>query len=132
MQQVAGAWTLTSAAEFTPDGMKNEPWSAGKLILDPSGHMSFFVLAPERKSDGSLDPRKPAGPMVAYYGTWTADDLNKKLTFHVENASSPSLSGATRIQRVEEVTADNLITSGLLVTTPEGTIKTLNEWRRAK
>jgi hypothetical protein len=51
------------------------------------------------------DPRKPAGPMVAYYCTWTADDAAKTLTFHVENASAPAFSGATSLQYVT-VTAD--------------------------
>jgi hypothetical protein len=50
MQQVAGAWTLTSGAEQMPDGTKIVPWSAGNFILE---------------SDGPRDPRKPAGPMIA-------------------------------------------------------------------
>ena len=97
MQEVAGAWTLTSGAEQMPDGSKNVPWSAGSLILDRSGQMSFFVFAADRKSDGPPDPRKPAGPMVAYFGTWTADDAAKSMTFHIVNASAPAFNGATRV-----------------------------------
>jgi hypothetical protein len=130
-QQVSGAWTLTSGAEQMPDGTKTVPWSAGNLILDPSGHMSFFVLAADRKTDGPPDPRQPAGPMVAYYGTWTADDAAKTLTFRVENASAPAFNGATRVQYVA-VTPDTLITKGSPVKTPQGEITPINEWRRAK
>jgi hypothetical protein len=77
------------------------------------------------------DPRKPVGPMVAYYGTWTADDANKTLTFHVENASAPPFSGATRIQSIT-VTHDSLVTRGSPVKTPQGEITTMNEWQRTK
>ena len=65
MHQVAGTWTLTSGAEQFADGKKVVPWSAGNLIIDPSGHMSFFILAKDRPTAGPPDPRKPAGPMVA-------------------------------------------------------------------
>lgn len=131
MQQVAGTWTLTSGSEQFADGRKTMPWSVGNLIIDPSGHMSFFVFAKDRATEGPPDPRKPAGPMVAYYGTVTADDAAKTLTFHVENASAPSFSGATRLQYVT-VTADTLVTKGSPVTTPQGVITPINEWRRAK
>ena len=65
LQQVAGAWTLTSGSEKMADGTVNELWGAGSLILDPSGHMSFFVFGKNRPSATSPDPRVPLGPMVA-------------------------------------------------------------------
>ncbi len=131
MQQVSGAWTLTSGAEQMPDGSKKVPWSAGELILTPTGHFAFFVFAADRKAEGPADPRKPVGPMVAYCGTVTADDLAKTLTYHVENASAPAFNGVTRDQHVT-VTSDTLITKGAPVKTPQGDITPINEWRRAK
>lgn len=131
MQQVSGAWTLTSGAEQMPDGSKKVPWAAGNLILTPSGHFSFFVFAADRKAEGPADPRVPAGPMVAYYGTFTADDATKTLTYHIETASAPAFNGVTRDQHVT-VTADTLITKGAPVKTPQGDITPINEWRRAK
>ena len=131
MQQVTGAWTLTSGSEVLPDGSKTVPWSTGNLILDPSGHMSFFVIAKDRKSEGPPDPRVPAGPMVTYYGTFTADDAAKTITIHVEDASAPAFKGATRVQTVT-MAADTLILKGSPVKTPQGEITPINEWRRAK
>ena len=130
MQQVSGVWTLTSGAEQMPDGTKKVPWSAGELILDPSGHFAFFVFGPDRKAEGPPDPRTPIGPMVAYYGTFTADDAAKTLTYHVENASASTFNGVTRTQYVT-VTADTLTTKGSPVKTPQGEITPINEWRRA-
>ena len=46
MQQFSGVWTLTSGAEQMPDGTKKVPWSAGELILDPSGPSHSLCLAP--------------------------------------------------------------------------------------
>jgi hypothetical protein len=117
MQQVSGAWTLTSGAEQMPDGSKKIPWSAGNLILTPTGHFAIFVFGPDRQAEGPPDPRKPAGPMVAYYGTFTADDAAKTLTYHVENASAPAFNGITRDQSVT-VTSDILITKGSRVAVP--------------
>jgi imidazolonepropionase-like amidohydrolase len=131
MAQVAGTWTLTSGAEQFADGKKVTPWSAGNLIIDPSGHMSFFIFAKDRPTAGPLDPRKPVGPMVAYYGTVTADDAAKTLTYHVEDASAPALKGATRIRYVT-ITGDTMVTKGSPVKTPQGMIIPIDEWRRAK
>jgi hypothetical protein len=41
--KVIGAWTLESGSENFPDGKKSEHWATGNLILDPSGHLSFFL-----------------------------------------------------------------------------------------
>ena len=107
MHQVAGIWTLTSGAEQFADGKKIVPWSAGNLIIDPSGHMSLFIFAKDRPTAGPPDPRIPAGPMIAYYGTVTADDAAKTLVYHIENASAPALNGATRIRYVT-ITGDTM------------------------
>ena len=132
LQQVAGVWMLTSGSEQAADGTRTVPWSAGNLILDPSGHMSFFVLGKnQQKPEGPADPRAPVGPIVAYYGTFTVDDAAKTVTFHVENASAPAFSGATRVQYIT-VTGDTLTTKGSPVKTPQGEITPTNEWRRAR
>jgi Lipocalin-like domain len=131
-QQVTGVWMLTEGSEQMQDGKKVVPWSAGELILDPSGHFAFFVFGKDRqKPEGPPDPRAPVGPMVAYYGTFTADETAKTLTYHVENASSPTFNGVTRTQYVT-VTSDTLITKGSPVKTPQGEITPINEWRREK
>ena len=132
LQQISGVWTLTSGSEVAVDGTKTVPWAAGNLILDPSGHFSFFVMGKDRpKPAGPPDPRVPVGPMVAYYGTFTADDAAKTLTYHVTDASAPAFAGITRGQMIT-VTADTLITKGSPVKTPQGDITPINEWRRAK
>ena len=131
LQQVAGAWTLTSGSEKMADGAVNEIWGAGSLILDPSGHMSFFVFGKNRPPATSPDPRVPLGPMVAYYGTFSADDDTKTLTYHVAAASSPMFNAATRMQTVT-LSGDTMTTTGSTVNTPQGPITPINVWTRAK
>ena len=131
LQQVAGAWTLTSGSEKMADGKVNELWGSGSLILDPSGHMSFFVFGKDRPPATAPDPRVPLGPMVAYYGTFTVDDDTKTLTYHVEAASSPMFNAATRMQTVS-LSGDTMTTTGSTVNTPQGPITPINVWKRAK
>jgi hypothetical protein len=131
LQQVAGAWTLTSGSEKMADGTVNELWGAGSLILDPSGHMSFFVFGKNRPPATSPDPRVPLGPMVAYYGTFTVDDNTKTLTYHVEAAASPMFNAATRVQMVT-LSDDTMTTTGSTVNTPQGQITPINVWKRAR
>jgi hypothetical protein len=132
LQQVTDLGHSPPANEVAANGTKTVPWSAGSLILDASGHMSFLVFGKDRqKPEGPPDPRAPVGPMVAYYGTYTVDDAAKTMTFHVENASAPAFSGATRVQSFT-VTAETLTTKGSPVKTPQGDITPIDEWRRAK
>ena len=69
--------------------------------------------------------------MVACYGTFTADDAAKTLTYHVDTASTPIFNGITRTQHVT-LDGDKLVTTGSLVKTPQGDITPINSWRRAK
>ena len=131
LQQVAGAWSLTSGSEKMSDGTVNEIWGAGSLILDSSGHMSFFVFGKNRPTVTSRDPRVPQGPMVAYYGTFAVDEDTKTLTYHVEAASSPMFNAAIRMQTVT-LLGDTMTTTGSQLTTPQGPITPINVWKRAK
>jgi hypothetical protein len=73
----------------------------------------------------------PAGPTVAYYGTFTADDAAKTLTYRVHAASAPIFNGITPTQHVT-LDGGKLVTTGSLVKTPQGNINPINSWRRAK
>jgi hypothetical protein len=131
-QQVAGVWTLTSGSEQMPDGTRVVPWSAGELILDPSGHIAFFVFGSDRPtSEATPDPRVPAGPMIAFYGTFTTDEDAKTLTYRIEYGSAPRLGGLTRTWSLT-LNGDSMVTKASPVKTPQGEVTPINEWRRLK
>jgi hypothetical protein len=128
-EKVVGAWVLDVGAEIFQDGKKVIPWATGNLILDPTGHMSFFVIGKDRaKGD---DVRIPAGPMVAYYGTYTVDEGANTLTYKIEHAGNPAFDGAVRKQKVT-FKGDVMTMTADEVKTPQGTITPVNEWKKAK
>jgi hypothetical protein len=71
-EKLIGAYTLVEGSEVSADGKKVVPWAKGSLQIAPSGRLSFFVLPNERAKTDNV--RNPAGPMVAYYGSYTVDD----------------------------------------------------------
>ena len=128
--KVVGAWTLETGSENFPDGKKLTPWATGNLILDPSGHLAFFLIGKEQAKT-SPSVRTPVGPLVAYYGTYTIDEPNATLTYKIEHGASPVFNGATRTQKVT-FKGDIMVTTGSEVQTPEGKMTPVNEWKRAK
>jgi hypothetical protein len=128
--KLIGAWNLDVGSEISQDGKKVVPWSAGSLILDPSGRMSFFVIGKDRPK-GSGDPRSPVGPIVAYFGTYTVNEADNTLTWKVEHATNTSIDGATRTQKIS-FKGDIMTTTGSDVKTPQGPITPVNEWKRVK
>lgn len=128
-KQIVGAWTLAEGSEILPDGKKIVPWEKGSLIIDPSGQISFFVFAKHRPETDS--PRKPSGPFVAWYGTYTVDEKANTYTVKVTGASSPAFEGQTREQTLT-FKDDTMTTTGSKVQTPEGPITPVNVWKRVK
>ena len=59
---------MTEGSEVFADGKRVVPWAKGSLQLSPTGHASFFVFPTERAKTDSV--RIPAGPMVAWYGSY--------------------------------------------------------------
>ncbi len=128
--KIIGAWTLEAGSEDFADGKKLMPWATGNLILDPTGHFSFFVIGKDQPKT-SPSVRTPVGPVVAYYGTYTIDEPNTTLTYKVDHGVSPVVNGAVRAQKVT-FKGDVMVTTGSQVDTPEGKITPVNEWKKAK
>jgi hypothetical protein len=128
--KVVGAWTLEAGSENFPDGKKLTPWATGNLILDPTGHLSFFVIGKDQPKT-SPSVRTPLGPIVAYYGTYTIDEPNATLTYKIDHGASPLFNGVVRTQKVT-FKGDIMVTTGSEVETPEGKMIPINEWKKAK
>lgn len=128
-QQISGAWTLSSGLEELPGGKKSEPWAAGSLILDPSGHLSLILVGKDRPT-GSDDIRMPTGPFVAWYGTYAVNEANKTVAYKIERNSSPKRENVTGAWKVSVTGAG--FTTTTQVQTPKGAFATENDWTRAK
>ena len=126
-EKLIGAYTLVEGSEVSAEGKKVVPWGKGSLQISRAGRISFFVLPNERAKTDSV--RTPAGPMVAWYGTYTVDEAANTYTAKIEGASSPGFEGATRVQTVT-FQGDTMTTTGSKVDTPEGPITPVNVWKK--
>ena len=128
-EKLVGAYTLAEGSEVFADGKKVIPWAKGSLQLSPTGRVSFFVLPKERAKTDSV--RTPAGPMVAWYGSYVVDEAANTMTATVEGASSPAYEGAKRVQTIT-FQADTMTWTGSKVDTPEGPIVPVNVWKKVQ
>jgi hypothetical protein len=126
-EKLVGAYTLVEGAEVFADGKKVTPWAKGSLQLSPTGRISFFVLPKERAKTDSV--RTPAGPMVAWYGSYTVDEAANSFTVTIDGASSPVFEGAKRIQTVS-FQGETMTLTGSKVESPEGPISPVNVWKK--
>ena len=126
-EKLIGSYTLVEGSEVFADGKKVVPWSQGVLHLSRAGRIVFFVVAKDRPKTGS--PRKPAEPMVAWFGSYTVDEAAGTYTATIEGASAPDFEGAKRGQKIT-FQGDTMTTTGDKVKTPEGEITPVNVWRK--
>jgi hypothetical protein len=125
-EKLIGAYTLVEGSEVSTDGNKVVPWAKGSLQISRAGRISVFLFPNERpKTD---NPRIPAGPMVAYYGSYTVDEAANTYTAKIEGASAPGFEGT----RVNTVTfqGDTMTAIGSKVDTPQEPITPLNVWKK--
>ena len=128
--KVTGAWTLVSGTETYADGKKLTPWGTGNLMLDSTGHFSFFLIGKDQpKTNTSV--RVPVGPAVAYYGTYMVDEANSTLTWKIDHTMSGLMNGETRTQKVS-FSGDIMTLAGSEVKTPEGPMNPINTYEKAK
>src|SRR3974377_1529809 len=94
-QQLVATWNILQNCEEFQDGKKNcTPFGAnmkGLLILESGGSFSLQMIGGDRAKTN--DPRTPVGPMVAYFGTYSVNDADKVLTYHIERSSWPDFEG---------------------------------------
>jgi len=128
--KVTGAWTLVTSSENYPDGKKNMPWATGNLILDPTGHIAFFLVGKDQPTS-SPSVRTPVGPFVAYYGAFTLDDATNTMRYKIEHAGSPLQNGATRTAKLT-FDGDTMTWTGSEVRTPEGVMTPITVWKKAE
>ena len=136
-EQLVGTWTLVSSEATAPNGTKQQYFGAnprGILMLDAGGRYAQVwgrADRPKFKASGNLRLDTPAAEygeaaraFVGNFGTWTVNEADKTLTFHVEGALFPNAEGTDAKASVIGLTGDELkvMGSALGVAT----------WRRSK
>jgi Lipocalin-like domain len=131
--QLVGSWSIVRNCEEFQDGKKNcSPFGdnmKGLLMFDTNS-FSFQMIAGDRAKTN--DPRTPVGPLVAYFGTYSVNDADKVLTYHIERASWPNFEGQDQ-KRIVTIKGDEMsYKSQAPISSPQGPFVPNLEFKRIK
>lgn len=133
--QLAGTWDLVSNTEAYADGSSYQwgPDAHGQLILQPNGTFSLQMGVGDRKPQPGNPALNPVGRYIAYFGTYTADDTAKTLTFKITRASFPAWDGTEQTRVVSEIgDAKMVYTVAKPIPTDKGPLTPTLVWSRVK
>ena len=118
-EQLIGTWMIVRCEVVQPDGSKgplvfgSNP--LGQFIFTDNGRFAFQVAADLPKF-ASGDYRKTTPEenktvvegAMAYFGSYTASDVDKTIALHVERSSIPNLNGTDGRRIVTAISPDEL------------------------
>jgi hypothetical protein len=116
-EQLIGTWTLVSSDQVRRDGSKLSQFGAnpkGISVFDAKGR--FFVMvasadnskiAGERNETDSAEVRGLIVESIAYYGTYTVNDVNL-INLHLDASTFPNQIGTDQKRTITSLTADEL------------------------
>jgi Lipocalin-like domain len=132
-QQLVGSWSIVRNCEEFQDGRKNcTPFGANMkgLLMFDANSFSLLMIGGDRAKTN--DPRTPVGPMVAYYGTYSVNDADKVLTYHIERSSWPNFEGQDQ-KRIVTISGDEMSYKAQApINSPEGPFVPALEFKRTK
>jgi hypothetical protein len=119
--QLVGTWRTVSCTNSADPAVCMKPNVIA--VYDASGHYTF-ISAPLDRPKASGGRNSPAEEIkalqrgfAANFGTWTYNEADKTITFHVEGAFFPNAVGNEGKNTVVSVTGDEL-----KLTTPTGEV----------
>ena len=138
-EQLVGNWTMVSNVNTHPDGTKYEalgPNPRGVFILDANGHFAITIIGEGRpkfasnsRLQGTADENKSAvHGAIAYFGTYTVNEADHTLNFHIERCTFPNWDGTDQ-KRFVTITGDEMKYTN---TGASGGGKAELVWKRAK
>jgi hypothetical protein len=142
--QLVGAWTLLLADGVKDDGTHVPsfgPNPTGTLMFSPDGHYSLQIMRaslPKFASNNRAQPTTDEAKadvlgMITHFGTYTLNEADKSLNFHIDSSSFPNWDG-TRQKRPITALTDDVLTYNTPnpSTGTTGITHTELVWRRAK
>lgn len=109
---LVGSWRLTAVYDqFTDGRRRRDTWGdhpQGYLLFTANGLVSAAVMSGDRLPKAGSVPSDPAGPAIAYYGTYKVDASGKKFTVHVQQSTWPQWNGAMLDRTVVELSTNTL------------------------
>lgn len=116
-QQIIGSWDFVVAEVKAPDGTKTYPFGQtpkGIIVFTPDGRFTQIHVAsdlPKIASNNRLTgtPEEYAAIMrrsISVFGTYSIDEAQKTVTFHIVSASFPNWEGESQTRTIDKLTAD--------------------------
>ena len=137
-EQLVGTWIYVSSTSTRADGSKTDrPNLKGVVIYTIDGHFAFVSVRadlpklanPDRERATAEEARAVVAGSIAYYGTYSINEVDKVITAKVEGGTYANLIGTDQKRIITSLTADELTFTN--PRTPAG--ETLEfVWKRAK
>jgi hypothetical protein len=139
--QIVGTWNFVVAEITAPDGKKSFPFGEtpkGILIFTADGRFAQIHVAgdvPKIASNNRLTgtSEEYAGIMrrsLSVFGTWTVDEANKTVTYHIVSSSFPNWEGEAQTRTIDKLSADEFVNTNPGVAGGRGSAS--NFYRRVK
>jgi hypothetical protein len=118
--QIVGSWNFVVAEVTASDGKKSFSFGEtpkGILIFTPDGRFAQIHIAgdvPKIASNNRLTgtPEEYAGIMqrsLSVFGTYTVDEANKTVTYHIVSSSFPNWEGEAQTRTIDKLSADEFV-----------------------
>jgi Lipocalin-like domain len=138
---IVGSWNFVVAEVTAPDGKKSFPFGEtpkGILIFTADGRFAQIHVAgdvPKIASNNRLtgSPEEYAEIMrrsLSVFGTYTVDEANRTVTYHIVSASFPNWEGETQTRAIDKLTSDEFVNTNRGLAGGRGSAS--NFYRRAK
>ena len=116
-EQLVGTWIYVSSTSTRADGSKTDrPNLKGIVIYTSDGHFAFVSVRtdlpklanPDRARATAEEARAVVAGSIAYYGTYSINEVDKVLTAKVEGSTFANLIGTDQKRIITSLTADEL------------------------
>jgi hypothetical protein len=118
--QIVGAWNFVLAEATAPDGKKSFPFGEtpkGILIFTADGRFAQIHVAGDvpkiasnnRLTGTSEEYAEIMRRSLSVFGSYTVDEANKTVTYHIVSASFPNWAGEAQTRTIDKLTADEFV-----------------------
>ena len=116
-EQLVGTWIYVSSTSTRADGSKTDrPNLKGIVIYTSDGHFAFVSVRPDLPKLAANDRARATAEeaqavvagSIAYYGTYSVNEVDKVITPKVEGSTFANLIGSDQKRIITSLTADEL------------------------
>jgi hypothetical protein len=118
-EQLVGTWLLVSSDQVRPDGSKLKQFGAnpkGINVFDANGRFFVMIASADNSQIAARDSAKAnseeigglIAESIAYYGTYTVNEAEKVVLFHLDASTFPNQIGTDQKRIITSLTANEL------------------------